>query len=298
MFDSTEREGTDVDIEGSPAMSPSAAHDRKTELGRIEVVYRSVLSRWPGLDVPYAVFARCLSQRDPELLEVASRERAVELYLVCACLLGVPAAIKILELEYIEPVLAASGARTVNRDDLRQTVLERLLSRRHDGSMRLEGFSARSSLRTWLRVVAKRSQLNLVRAQAGEPRLNIEDTLETRLVAVGSDPELDYLRLRYAHEFSRAFRASMRGLDSRDKLMLRMHLVEGAGGNQVASILGVNRATIVRWMADVRKKLLAATRRQFEQELCLSRTEFESVVRVALRQIDLSLSALDEGQRP
>jgi RNA polymerase sigma-70 factor (ECF subfamily) len=200
--------------------------------------------------------------------------------------------LRALEHEYLEPVLSVSAA-TPARDDLRQTVLEKLLLHREGGRRRLEEYSGRSSLRTWIKVVAKRVQLNLARGHASRPTDNVDELSESNLIPAGSDPELDYLRCRYAYEFQLAFRAALRSLDARSTLLLKMHLVERASGSEMAALFGVSRVTVVRWMVGVRQQLLSVTREHLLRERKLSRTEFESVVRLVWKHLNVSLSLLE-----
>jgi RNA polymerase sigma-70 factor, ECF subfamily len=255
-------------------------------------MYRRVRLRWPDLEVPFSDFATYVAKRQFESGPAAITEHATDLYLVCACLREIPLALRVLEQEYIEPVLVSSATATA-RDDLRQIVLEKLLLRREGGQRRLEEFSGRSSLRTWVRVVAKRVQLNLMRGNAGRSADSVDELSESKLIPTGSDPELDYLRYRYAHEFQQAFRAALRSLDARGSLLLKMHLVEHASGGEMAALFGVSRVTVVRWMAGVRQQLLSVTREQLQRERKLSRTEFESVVRLVWQQLNVSLSLLE-----
>lgn len=101
---------------------------------------------------------------------------------------------------YLDPLLVATVAYQV-RDDLRQIVLERLLSCTEGSRPSLSEYSDRASLRTWLRVVVKRCSLNLERELDGKVRRDSSEQLEKRLVSVAANPELDYLKARYADEF-------------------------------------------------------------------------------------------------
>ncbi len=260
----------------------------------LETARRAAQARWPEFDVSATEFARFVAERQDAATSDGPYENASDLYLVCACLKNVTGAIRVLEQQYVEPVLPTSNS-TVNRDDLRQAVLERLLLCSDNGRCRLAEYSGRASLRAWVRVVAKRVHLNMARGLAIKPARGVHEVLETHLIATGSDPELDYLRVRYASEFKRAFRAAVAKLDSRELLMLRMHVAEKASGAEMAALFGVNRTTVVRWMSDTRHELLTQTRQHLQQELKLSRAECDSVVRLVMRQLDMTLSVLNEG---
>ncbi len=273
----------------------TANSSRSVRDPRVEALgpeYRRARLRWPGFEVTYDDFVNYVTERQRASPTPIS-EHATDLYLACACLRGVPLALRALEREYLEPALIHATTET-SRDDLRQAVLEKLLLRRDRGRRRLEDYSGRSSLRTWIRVVAKRTQLNLVRGLANCQAGSVEELPESKLIPTGSDPELDYLRCRYTQEFQQAFRAALCSLDARSTLLLKLHLVERTTGSEMAALFGVSRVTVVRWMADIRQHLLSVTRRSLQRARRLSRTEFDSVVRLVCKHLNLSLSMLEQ----
>lgn len=261
--------------------------------GNFAALYRKGRANWPDLDIEFYDFVRYVQvilQRS-ELSAVT--EHATDLYLACGCLEGSTVALRTFVRQYVEPLLTVTGALR-QREDLRQIVLERLLSAKDGSPPRLSEYSGRSTLRTWLKVVIKRCSLNLERNRVNGERQSANDQLEDKLVSVGNDPELDYLKLRYAHEFKRAFRVALQQLDARDTLVLKMHVCEGARTGEIAQFFGVNRVTVTRWMADIRQGLLRSTQRHLERELRLSRAEFESIVRLVITSLNLTLSCLNE----
>jgi RNA polymerase sigma-70 factor (ECF subfamily) len=53
---------------------------------------------------------------------------------------------------------------------------------------------------------------------------------------------------------------------------------------------GVNRSTVVRWLADVREALFKETRRLLRERLRLNDSEFESLMGLVRSDLDLSIS--------
>lgn len=258
-------------------------------------LYLQARACWPDpQDVTFEEFVEYLSSIWQRSDDSSVVEHAGDLYLVCGCLKGCPLATRVLVQQYVEPLLVAS-CEAAHRDDLRQVVLERLLSRQAGGNSRLGEYAGRSSLRTWLRVVIKRTQISLIRSQRHTAHEDSNEQLQNRLISMGSDPEVDYLKVRYAHEFAQAFRVAVEQLDARDRLVLRMYICEGSRARDVAQMLGVNRVTVVRWIAGIRHQLLSFTRAYLERELQITRAEFESVVRLVLSRVNLTLSSLRES---
>jgi RNA polymerase sigma-70 factor (ECF subfamily) len=260
----------------------------------IEDLYQRGKVAWPEVPLVVDVFARYLNDLQRRSDETSVVGNAVDLYLICGCLSGSKVAERAFIHGYLEPLIGIN-ARGEARDDLRQVVLERLLTSEDGRKPRLSEYSGRSSLRTWLKVVVKRCSLNLARGAEGKLRCDPCEELEQALIAPAASPELDYLKTRYAAEFRRAFRSALRELEARDALVLRMHVCEGGRTADIAACFGVNRVTITRWLQDIQQQLLSATRRYLEQEIGVSRTEFESVVKLVISSFDLTFSGLERS---
>ncbi|HEY5961693.1 MAG TPA: sigma-70 family RNA polymerase sigma factor [Polyangiaceae bacterium] len=253
--------------------------------------YERGRAAWPTVDVDREEFERYQDATRQRCGEEALGEHVTDLFLTCGCQKGCPAAIRSLVEHFIDPLLTTLRV-TDQRDELRQAVLGRLLLTSLQGQVRIGEYSGRASLRTWLRVVIKRCSLNLKRSQRPDQKDGSDDQLELQLVATGNNPEMDYLRTRYAFEFKRSFRAAVKELGARDTLVLKMVVCEGARMHEVADCFGVNRVTVTRWMSDIRQQLLAATQGNLQRELRVNRSEFESIVRLVASSLDLTLSCL------
>lgn len=255
--------------------------------------YARVRRRWPRVEVALCAYGRFLADRGAASPALPGWVHADDLYLTCACLHGVPPAIRVLEREYLLPLMRSTVSGP-SEEDLLQTVLERLLMPHGEGEPRLASYSGRASLRTWLRVVAKRVRINASRGAQAEHVAILDDLAERLVVPTGTDPELDYLRHRYRQEFTTAFRAALSELDDRSSRLLRMYVTHSATGKEMAATFGVNRVTVIRWLGAVRRSLLVATRAQLERTLSLSHSEFESVIRLLDSSLDVGLSTLLE----
>lgn len=252
---------------------------------------------WPGLEVAEADFARFVLRQAgdgsvPDGDEV-SRLHGADLYLACACAEGNPRAIRIFE----EEVLSAADAALAKldpssdfADEVRQRVRQRLLVSENGEPPRISTFAGRGPLRAWVRVSAVRTALNL----RGEDR-RMERASEDRVAALApavADPAVEYLRDQYRAPFEAAFERACRALEDRDRTVLRMRFVDGLSIDQIGVIYGVHRATVARWIARSRERLLAGTRSHLRAELDLSDSEFESLVALVRSQLDISISTV------
>lgn len=258
-----------------------------------DVVARAVAA-WPDVVLDRAVFIRAVSERlrsgDP-VGELAAMHTD-DLYLACGCMARDPAALAGFEASYggvIARALASSGTAPGDRADVGQIVRLRLLVAPPDGrAPRLASYSARGSLRSWVRVVATREAAR-VRPRARREIVGDDDDLAA-VLAGEADPELRYLKRRYREEFKRAFQAALDALDHRLRLVIQQHALDGLGIDQLAAIHGVHRSTAARWIQAAHEAVLAGTQRELMQHLRLSESEMASVMRLIASQLDVSLS--------
>jgi RNA polymerase sigma-70 factor (ECF subfamily) len=255
---------------------------------------------WPGVDLDAAAFVRHLAGHLPAdgapwrglpfLL-------AGDLYLACACVHGVPAALQAFEARYLSQVgnfLAHLDRSPDFADEVRQVLRERLLLPAPDGA-RLAEYSGRGALLMWLRVAALRTALNLRRSHGrhlGRLHPPREEELTAAALPERLDPEFMYLKTRYAQEFAEAVRAAVGTLSSEQRVILRLYWVGGQSGERIAALFRVNRSTVTRWLAASREAILAETRRLLCERLHLSPAEFTSLARDLRSQLDLSLATL------
>ena len=250
-------------------------------------------TRWPGVVVDPDAFARTLGEKvsehagDPAAALV--RIHGVDLYLAHACAAGDPTAIHILHdnlLPEVTPALRHLGADSAMVADVTQHMLETLLVGDDGRPPRIAGYGGRGDLTSWLRSVAVRTALKLMaRDRRGA---SPDDDLEGHLLV--DDPSLVHLKHRYAAELSAALRDSLSALSVRQRMLLRLHYVDGLTVDQIGRMYRVHRATAARWVAAARETLFEETR--LRVEAAGVGTELTSIVRLVQSQIHLSLSRL------
>ncbi len=233
-------------------------------------------------------------QREPGGLEsaVAAEVHAGDLRLAQACARCEPAALLQFERELLPGALrAAAGILPAAdaRDELAQILRERLFQARPERPARIGDYNGQIPLAAWLRVIARRAALNLLESR-GQGRESIDDHAE--LFASHATPEQALGAERFRGQFRAAFAAAVAGLASRDRAVLRLHLAEGVTLDGLASAYGVHRATVARWLATARVKVLERTRLGLARGLGASAAEIESLLRAARSQLDVSISAV------
>ena len=241
---------------------------------------------WPGIEVAPDRFLAHLTRRVSRDVPLADALRGVcvaDLFLACAIEAGDAAALRVFETAYlaqVEAAIAHLDGGTALADDVRVAVRERVLA--HGGKAKIAEYRGRGDLRGWLRVVAVREALQLVRARRREAPL--PDDLATRLEAGTAAMTADEQRV-----YRDAFAAALATLTARERNLLRQHYLHGATVDELGALYGVHRATPARWIAQIRDTLLRRTRRHVGEALRLTGTELDSAMDKLASHLDYSL---------
>jgi RNA polymerase sigma-70 factor (ECF subfamily) len=181
------------------------------------------------------------------------------------------------------------------RDEVRQTLWQRLFVGTPGQAPRMLSYAGRGPLAGWVAVAAQRLALDLRRAAS---RAAGSDPGVDELLPANAHPEVDYLRMRYKTEFEEAVRDALAALPDRDRLLLRLTTVSGLSHEQIANIYKVNQSTVSRWIAKARADVLEATQRSVCEKLGVQRDEFMSLAGLLVSRIDLSISRVLETSSP
>jgi RNA polymerase sigma-70 factor, ECF subfamily len=285
-----------VDGTGGAPLDPAmeAAVDAAVEAARLE---------WPGLALDPARFRAHLVARIPEGTEPAQLTAALcvpDLFLACACALGVDGAVLAFErchMVAVEAAAARVGGDLV--DEVKQVVREILFLGAGAAGPAIATFSGRGNLRAWIRVIATREALRLIRRDKGRVGVQDEGLYAVLAPTDDSDPQLAHLKERYRAEFRKVFLSAVADLPRRERVALRLHILDGLSIDEIAPMYRVHRSTAARWLSRAREMLLTATRAGLMRELGLAAGEVDSVIRLIQSNLDVSLGgalhSLDRG---
>ena len=232
---------------------------------------------WPEVALDAEVFRAHLAARGDDAPCVT------DLYLACAIEHGDAAALRVFETTYLpqlDAAIAHLDGGSALAGDVRVAVRARVLAQ--GGKAKIAEYRGRGDLRGWLRVVAVREALQLVRARRREAPL--PDELATKLEAPAA--VLDAAERRVYRE---AFTAALATLTPRERNLLRQHYLHGATVDELGALYGVHRATPARWIAQVRETLMRRTRQHVGELLRLTGTELDSAMDKVAEQLDYSL---------
>jgi RNA polymerase sigma-70 factor, ECF subfamily len=254
-------------------------------------LYETARAAWPGLHVDPERFAAYVGERASGGADLAALH-AGDLYLACACASGDPPGLAAFEARYVAEVpsfLAGVERSAAAVDEVCQLVRERLFVAGEGRRPKIAEYAGRGSLGSWLRVVTLRIAQN--RRRGDRPHASLDDAgaLE-RLPAV--DPELAIIKNRYRPAFDEALRAAFAGLTPRERLLFRMHFLDGLNIDRIGVVFGVHRATVARWIAAARESLLERLLRGLGERLRIGPAELESLMALVRSGLDVSLRAL------
>jgi len=249
---------------------------------------------FPGLDVADETFVRHLGG-------VVARDRAGtplddrfigDLYLACACLARVPGAAEAFD-EQCAAAIRAAVARLApseaGRAEIVQKARDVLIVGDGQAPPKLNLYLGTGPLARWAATTGQR--LALLDLRAGRAEGRARDGL-AKEPAPPADPELAYLKQQYRGEFETMLAALVAELEERDRMFLRLSLIEGMSAEKIGKMYGMSRATAQRRIEDVREKIADGLRRAMGQRLALSGSGVGSVAGLVASQIDVSLSRI------
>jgi len=173
-------------------------------------------------------------------------------------------------------------------DDLIQHVLTKVLLD-GPGPPRITTYSGRGPLSSWVAVVATRAAHNRLRSEGRAQRRVASDLAAGAAI---EDAELAYMKRTYRAALEHAIEAALSALSSRQRLMLRYSAIEGLGIDAIARLQRVHRATAARWLNRAREELMRGARAHLMRSAGLSASEADSVHRLVMSQLEISLPRL------
>jgi len=116
--------------------------------------------------------------------------------------------------------------------------------------------------------------------------------------ATTTDPELQFMKREHRAALKEEFEAAIRDLSSRQRMVLRLHLVERLGIDGIAAICSIHRATAARQIALAKEALAIRVRLRLVARWNVSGTDLAALKSLVTSQLDLSLQRLLAGDGP
>ena len=249
---------------------------------------------WPALRVDLHAFVRSLARRvatDEDPVVALRSLRTSELYLTFACAAGDPKALRLLEKHYFAGLTRALRSRmrlsALAVADTRRDVLSGLWLPRGDRPAVILEYSGRGRLEAWLATVAvheamanARRERRLFDEEAGDDDPPAEPNLaEVREV------ELSSHRAVFSEELKVVTAEALASLPRHKRRVLRQYVLEGLSMEEISRRSRVHRATVARWVAEVRCSLHERIRDDLRTRLGLTMDEIDALERVRRRDV-------------
>jgi RNA polymerase sigma-70 factor, ECF subfamily len=252
---------------------------------------------WPDVAFEPAAFATQLARKLPLDLEptpLVERAHVSDLCLAWMCARGDAIALAAFEDRVFSELDAALRSMEIERwlvDEVKQIVRVELFVAAPDRVPLIETYAGRGSLRGWLRSIAVRTAMKLLHKHKRVTAVSDDDEL-AQLPATDAGPELAHFRRRYGAAFKAAFVEALAALDSRERNLLRQHFLDQLDLDELGRLYAAHRATVARWLARARMRLLEGTRARLRERLGISDAELDSVLRLVRSELYLSLHRL------
>lgn len=281
------------------ALSHAAISEAK-ELAKVPALGRTLtrllaegVSAWPAVKLAPEAFARDIARhvrRTADPTAALSSLHASDLYLASACVHGDARALGAFDRHFLSQVaqfITHVGTDPAFVAEVAQGLRAKLLLASGESAPKIADYTGRGPLGGWLRIAAVRTALNM-RRDARAPE-GIVHGLEHDAVAPDGDPELQLLRAKYREEFRDAFAATLAGLSSDERNILRSHHIDGLTLDQLSALYRTPRSTVARWVAAARRRIFLETRKRLAEQLRAEPAELESILRAVRSQLDVSI---------
>jgi RNA polymerase sigma-70 factor, ECF subfamily len=252
----------------------------------------AVEGTWPTIGGSRTGFVQHLARHLPGERALSEALRLVhgsDLFLAYHVLCGAEGALAAFEAYALKDV--ANAVRSMGdarfADEVRQAARIRLLVAEERPEPRIAEYTGHGPLAGWVRVTATRLGLQM---SANQREVRAERELDA-LGAAAADPEVEFLRARYATALRAALKTALSQLGSEQRTVLKMHHADGLSVAEIGQILGVHKATAARWIVDAREQTTKALRSALETELGVRRSEAESLMGLVDSRFEASIAS-------
>jgi RNA polymerase sigma-70 factor (ECF subfamily) len=216
-----------------------------------------------------------------------------DLYLACACLEGGEKAAVAFATRYGDTIRDSIGriVAGMEAEDIQEQLVLALLVGSESAPPTIGSYSGRARLDRWVGVAARRAALTWLRRNQAEMRARRAAAAEPSSVD-GASPETAYMKERYRGEFERALTEALGRLPERDRVLLRLYLVNGVTVDRIATMFKVGQATVSRWLASARSILLDDIKEALRSRLGTSSDELASLARMVASRLDVTLPTI------
>ncbi len=251
---------------------------------------------WPALDVDPVALACYVAERFQPGQQLSSTH-AEGVYLAFSCALGNDMAVRAFE-SSCGKVMSACYRRLgflQFSEEITQRVMRSIFVDDGKSGPAILNYTGRGSLSNWVRVVTVREAYRLSRSMRKRSQrevAGVDERIMDQAVFDEANPEMLHLKRDYRAKFKLSFQRAFERLEHRERNILRYQYLDGLNLEQIGTIYDASRATIARWRAKARARLLAETRNIMRDDFNVPLEEFDGAIRMIESAMDVSLSRL------
>jgi len=256
----------------------------------LDEVVAEAARQWPDVVVDASdvrrAFEAKLAGEDPPAISVAN---VAEVHLAIGCARGDAAAIVAFDRAYLDVVkvaLAGMKLTAATVEDVKSGVRDKLLLADGEKPPRILDYAGRGRLRGLVQVSASRMAIDRIRLEEREAEL------PAREIASPGNLELSLIKAQYRAAFVDGFARAVASASRRDRNLLRLHFLGGVTLEQLATMYGVHRATVVRWLAAAREAVFGATRDHVAAAIGAGTEELDEMFDLVRSRVELSVERL------
>lgn len=262
----------------------------------VSALHAAAVAMWPDVKLTLERF-RAAVKAAVDAGTTLESLHANELYLAAACLDGDSAAVAAFErhvMSAVRPAVERTCRDGVNADDIVQGTLAKLLT--GPPSPKLAQYTGKGSLVGWVRVVAVREALQAKRRSKHE--IPTDEAVVVGPAQTAQSVEMRMLKDLHGPAFGKAVQDAMKRLTVEQRALLRFHVRDGLGIDQIAPMLGIHRATAARRLEKARSDVLEHVQAILRERHGMSESEVKSLCMALGTEVDLSLSRALADEAP
>jgi RNA polymerase sigma-70 factor len=264
-------------------------------IGRAELIdeiYGHVLSAHGDIGLDCATFGKHVfaiaakhlptGSSHEELVAFIRTLHGADIGLCCACGRGSEPAwqrFKTLYRAYLVDICRFTKKGHLDSKDFAEGLIADLYLPNRSGRSRVLSYDGRSSLATWLRVVACNRIIN--ERQAKSAFAISLDALPPLAAACSMNIDLAISHRRYSRAIRESLEASLRLLTSQEKLIIQWRFEQGMQLGEIARLLGVHQSTVTRQLEKAITRVRMGFARLLATDYLLSQAAVNECISVA-----------------
>jgi RNA polymerase sigma-70 factor (ECF subfamily) len=252
-------------------------------------LYERACRAWPTLVLDRDVWRRHLdalgwSDESPPFPE--------HLYLACACGRGDAEALRLVDGQFVSPLLGAAQ-RKLRDLDAAEEVLQLTRERLFTGpEPRILTYRGSGHLRVWLMMVMSRLIASSKRSEAAQHRRERGLVELWEEIAEGL-PQRPSVQPQAVELVERCLRRAFAALPARDRAVMKLYYLEGLSIDAIGTMYTRHRSQVARWLVGCRDRVRDELRRQVQREIGgIGESEVGSLLRMLQEEIDVTISTL------